>query len=553
MITSVGQRLGERYVLRERIAVGGMGEVWAAVDEVLNRPIAVKVLRTDLAPDANFQARFRAEARTAAALSHGGIAAVYDYGEALGSAYLVMELVPGDPLSAMIADEGALGTERTLSIVSQAARALHAAHRHGVIHRDIKPANLMITPELRVKVTDFGIARPRDHEPLTATGQVMGTAHYLAPELARGETASPLSDVYALGVVAYECLTGWRPFEGDNQVAVATAHLQDEPPPLPETIPAPVRQIVMSAMAKNPAKRPQGANALASLMEDVRLRGLAGGRPATPDSDPLGLIPGEPESWDTNTAPHGQTGQTGPAQQGGRRNAAIDRATGPGGQGGQSGPNGQGPSRQSVWESRNQRREQESQPPAGPGYAQEQQDYGHRRDPGRQQPPQPGGYPPQGQQQGYDRDNFFDEGYDDGRRGRGDQRPPYGGGAQGYDQPDPRYDRNDRQDRDRDDDDPFSSLGQGGGYPSRASVRGTTRSRAGHDNSSSGRGGRRLSMPLAALLALLVIVVVVVLWSHRSDAATRSLDTAGLRSGHATSFVTPGSNMSVVTNVGIRG
>jgi eukaryotic-like serine/threonine-protein kinase len=295
MITSSGQRLGQRYVLSERLAVGGMGEVWSATDEVLNRPVAVKVLRTDLAPDTAFQARFRAEARTAAALSHGGIAAVYDYGEALGSAYLVMELVPGEPLSAMIATEGALGTDRTLQIVSQAARALHAAHRHGVIHRDIKPANLMVTPELRVKVTDFGIARPRDHEPLTATGQVMGTAHYLAPELARGEIASPLSDVYALGVVAYECLAGWRPFDGDNQVAVATAHLQDEPPPLPTTIPAEVRAIVMAAMAKNPADRPKGANALAALMEDVRLRGLAGAVSESFPAEPL-------QAWPTDAA-----------------------------------------------------------------------------------------------------------------------------------------------------------------------------------------------------------------------------------------------------------
>jgi serine/threonine-protein kinase len=276
----VGQRLGERYVLKQRLAVGGMGEVWTAHDEKLNRAVAVKVLRLDLAPDTAFQRRFRAEARTAAALSHGGIAAVYDYGEALGSAYLVMELVPGEPLSAMIAREGALGTDRTLQIVSQSARALHAAHRHGVVHRDIKPANLMITPELRVKVTDFGIARPRDHEPLTATGQVMGTAHYLAPELARGEIASPLSDVYALGVVAYECLAGWRPFDGDNQIEVATAHLQDEPPPLPGTVPGPVRDLVMAAMAKNPAARPQGAQVLAAMAEDLRL-----GRVSQPPGD----------------------------------------------------------------------------------------------------------------------------------------------------------------------------------------------------------------------------------------------------------------------------
>ncbi len=297
MITSSGQRLGERYVLDERLAVGGMGEVWSAHDEKLNRAVAIKVLRLDLAPDTAFQRRFRAEARTAAALSHGGIAAVFDYGEALGSAYLVMELVPGEPLSAMISREGALGTDRTLQIISQAARALHAAHRHGVVHRDIKPANLMITPELRVKVTDFGIARPRDHEPLTATGQVMGTAHYLAPELARGEVASPLSDVYALGVVAYECLAGWRPFDGDNQIEVATAHLQDEPPPLPGTIPGPVRAAVMSAMAKNPAARPQGAHMLATVMEDLRLRRLAGdpelnGRSvATPN--PIGSWPAD--------------------------------------------------------------------------------------------------------------------------------------------------------------------------------------------------------------------------------------------------------------------
>jgi len=217
----------------------------------------------------------------------------------------------------MIANEGALGTDRTLQIVGQAARALHAAHRHGVIHRDIKPANLMITPELRVKVTDFGIARPRDHEPLTATGQVMGTAHYLAPELARGEIASPLSDVYALGVVAYECLAGWRPFDGDNQVAVATAHLQDEPPPLPETIPAPVRAIVVAAMSKNPAERPQGANALATLMEDLRLRGLAGG---------IQELPPEPlQAWpsDAATPPRGVPAR--PQQHQTRRGAALDR------------------------------------------------------------------------------------------------------------------------------------------------------------------------------------------------------------------------------------
>jgi hypothetical protein len=321
VITGSGHRLGDRYVLEERLAVGGMGEVWRAKDEVLGRDVAVKILRLELAPDVAFQARFRAEARTAAGLSHGGIAAVYDYGEALQSAYLVMELVPGEPLSAMISREGALGTDRTLTIVAQAARALHAAHLHGVVHRDIKPANLMVTPELRVKITDFGISRPRDHEPLTATGQVMGTAHYLAPELARGEVATPLSDVYALGIVTYECLAGWRPFEGDNQVAVATAQLTQQPPPLPETVPLPVRQLVASAMAKNPQVRPQGAKAFAIALEDLRLRQLAsttlpsaGGWPTGAETPPGG-VEARPAAPPTRSEPSGAStpGGTGAA------------------------------------------------------------------------------------------------------------------------------------------------------------------------------------------------------------------------------------------------
>ncbi len=180
--------LDHRYLLLRRLAFGGMGEVWEGSDVVLDRAVAVKILRAELADDDAFRRRFRAEARTAGRVPHPGIAAVYDYGETSvegrALAYLVMELVPGEALSAILAREGALGSDRTLDIVAQAARALHAAHERGVVHRDVKPANLMVTPDGRVKVTDFGIARPDDHEPLTATGQVMGTAHYLAPELA---------------------------------------------------------------------------------------------------------------------------------------------------------------------------------------------------------------------------------------------------------------------------------------------------------------------------------------------------------------------------------
>jgi serine/threonine-protein kinase len=320
-----GTRLDGRYRLADRLAYGGMGEVWRAMDEVLSREVAVKILRPELAEDEAFVRRFRAEARTTSGLPHNGIAAVYDYGETrVGAdgqspapyedqdadpvAYLVMELVPGEALSSILSRDGALGSELTLDLVAQAARALHAAHLKGVIHRDIKPANLMVTPEGRVKVTDFGIARPLDHEPLTATGQVMGTAHYLAPELAKGQDASPLSDVYALGVVAYECLAGHRPFEGDNQVAVALAHLNEQPPPLPATIPAQVRAVVGSAMEKDPQRRMPSAEAFAGALETLRYRqngddhltpgtGIIPGSAAYTGLEAAGLAPGPDRGW----------------------------------------------------------------------------------------------------------------------------------------------------------------------------------------------------------------------------------------------------------------
>ena len=256
-----GVGVGNRYDLTSRIAGGGMGEVWAARDRVLGREVAVKLLRGEHADDPTFLARFRTEARHAASLSHPGIASVYDYGEDDGAAFLVMELVPGEPLSARLQREGALAPAVAVPLLQQAATALAVAHATGLVHRDVKPANLLITPDQQVKVTDFGIARLGDDEPITRTGEVMGTAQYLSPEQALGRPATSASDVYSLGVVAYEALAGRRPFEADSAVAVAMAHVQREPEPLPATVPAALAAVVIQAMAKDPAQRPPSAAA----------------------------------------------------------------------------------------------------------------------------------------------------------------------------------------------------------------------------------------------------------------------------------------------------
>ena len=258
-----GVTFGGRYELSSRIAIGGMGEVWKASDGIIGRTVAIKILKDEYMGDPGFLERFRAEARHAALVNHEGIANVFDYGEEQGSAYIVMELVPGEPLSAIIEGEGRLPADRVLGIVAQTATALQAAHDAGLVHRDVKPGNLLITPEGRVKITDFGIARIADQVPLTATGQVMGTVQYLAPEQASGHTATPATDVYSLGVVAYECLAGRRPFTGESQVAIAMAQINDAPPPLPEDIPEPVRRLVLACLAKDPHDRPASAAKLA--------------------------------------------------------------------------------------------------------------------------------------------------------------------------------------------------------------------------------------------------------------------------------------------------
>jgi serine/threonine-protein kinase len=275
--------LNHRYRLTERLAAGGMGEVWRAIDEILERPVAVKLLRPEFVSDEQARSRFRAEARFAAGLQHSGIAQVYDYGEHDGQAYLVMELVPGEPLSKILHRTGSLTPEATLDLVGQAARALEIAHTAGIIHRDVKPANLMITGDGTVKITDFGIARGARDSGQTVTGMVMGTAQYVAPEQASGQVVTPAADLYSLGIVAYQCLTGRPPFDADSPVAIALKHVREEPPELPPEIPEPVRELVRRLLAKDPAARPAGARALADRAYRIR------------DALALGVQPGEPE------------------------------------------------------------------------------------------------------------------------------------------------------------------------------------------------------------------------------------------------------------------
>ena len=292
---SPGTMLGGRYRLEERIASGGMGDVWRCVDDVLGRTVAVKILLPSLLEEPGFTERFRGEARTMATINHPGVVDIYDYGsDPATGAYLVMEYVEGDALSRTLARVGRLTPARTMALVAQAADALHAAHETGVVHRDVKPGNLLVRPNGTLVLTDFGIARSAGAAQLTAAGSVLGTASYISPEQAMGEQATPLSDIYALGVVAYQCLAGRRPFEGDNPLEIAMRHVREAPPPLPPDIPPPVRAIVERAMAKDPAARWPNAAAFGR-------GGPPGRRPSWPRPAARAGAPPPPAAGDRST------------------------------------------------------------------------------------------------------------------------------------------------------------------------------------------------------------------------------------------------------------
>lgn len=274
--------LGGRYELTSRIAIGGMGEVWRGRDTVLAREIAAKIMKEEYLSDQTFLDRFRAEARSMGAVSDPGIAGVFDYGEENGSPYLVMEYVPGEALSAILDRNGGMPERDVLDVGAQAAQALHAAHRSGVVHRDVKPGNILITPDFRVKITDFGIARVADQAPLTKTGQVMGTAQYLAPEQATGKGSIPKSDIYSLGIIMYEALAGVRPFTGESQVEIAIAQVNRHHPPLPDTVSEPVRRLVDAMLAKNPDDRPDSGQAVATAARALLAGDVAAAEAAVP-------------------------------------------------------------------------------------------------------------------------------------------------------------------------------------------------------------------------------------------------------------------------------
>ena len=271
---AAGTVIDGRYRVISRVGSGGMAEVYCAEDTQLGRRVAVKLLHERFAQDEEFVERFRREASSAASLSHANIVNVYDRGQWGGTYYIAMEYLDGRSLDSIVREEAPLAPARAIELTEQVLRAARFAHRHGVVHRDLKPHNVIIDEEGRVKVTDFGIARAGASE-ITQTGSIMGTARYLSPEQAQGHTVSPRSDLYAIGIMLYELLTGTVPFEGDSVVAIALRHLSEPPRPpssLVPTISANLDAIVMRALAKRPEARFSDADEFLAALEGERER-----------------------------------------------------------------------------------------------------------------------------------------------------------------------------------------------------------------------------------------------------------------------------------------
>ncbi|GAA3176312.1 serine/threonine protein kinase [Nonomuraea roseoviolacea] len=277
-----GTTLAGRYRLDTRIGAGGMGEVWRGEDVVLARTVAVKVLLPGRMDDPGFVARFQGEARAMATINHSGVVDVYDYGVSGDTVYLVMKFVDGEPLDRLLARLGRIPPQAAMELIAQAAAALQAVHEQGIVHRDVKPGNLLVQRDGTLVLTDFGIARSDLANRLTDAGMVLGTAAYCAPEQAEGAPVTPAVDIYALGVVAYECLAGQRPFDGDSAVTIALKHIREAPPPLPADIPPAVRALVECALSKDPARRFPTAKAMSETARQI----ANGQTPALPGPTP---------------------------------------------------------------------------------------------------------------------------------------------------------------------------------------------------------------------------------------------------------------------------
>ena len=267
-----GQLVHHRYRLDRRLAQGGMGEVWKGFDIQLGRIVAIKALRTDTSNVEAKLRRLRAEAHNSANLAHPNIAALFDYYEHDGIGFLIMEYVPSKSLADLYHKEKVIEPTRLLPILIQTARGLFVAHSHGVIHRDVKPANIMVSETGNVKITDFGVSYSSDQEQITQDGMVVGTAQYISPEQAQGEQATAQSDIYSLGIVAYEGLCGHRPFTGATPVDIAAAHVNDPVPPLPDNLDLQLRQFVMSMLAKDPKDRPKDALIVSKVLSRIERR-----------------------------------------------------------------------------------------------------------------------------------------------------------------------------------------------------------------------------------------------------------------------------------------
>jgi serine/threonine-protein kinase len=333
-----GTTLAGRYRLDTRIGAGGMGEVWRGEDIVLARTVAVKVLLPGRMEDQGFVARFQAEARAMATINHSGVVDVYDYGVSGDTVYLVMKFVDGEPLDRLLARLGRIPPQAAMELIAQAASALQAVHDQGIVHRDVKPGNLLVQRDGTLVLTDFGIARSDLANRLTDAGMVLGTAAYCAPEQAEGAPVTPAVDIYALGVVAYECLVGQRPFDGDSPVTIALKHIREAPPALPADIPPPIRSLVEVALSKDPGRRFPTATAMSEAARAAASgQTIAPMAEATPPATGATMAP-PPEAYQTGAYQAGahqgtQPDQTGAYQAGHLGQTGAYQA----GQGGQTG------------------------------------------------------------------------------------------------------------------------------------------------------------------------------------------------------------------------